>query len=52
MVGVTEGFRWALLGRAAPDPVVMVESVVVLLVVLIAGMVYFRRMERQFADIL
>ena len=52
IVGVTEGFRWALLGRAAPDPVVMVESVVVLLVVLIAGMVYFRRMERQFADIL
>jgi lipopolysaccharide transport system permease protein len=52
MAGVIEGFRWALLGRAAPDPVVMAESVVVLIVVLIAGTVYFRRAERQFADIL
>lgn len=51
MVGVIEGFRWALLGRTAPDPVVMVESVVVLFAVILAGLVYFRRMERQFADI-
>lgn len=51
MVGVIEGFRWALLGRAAPDPVVMVESVVVLFAVIMVGLVYFRRMERQFADI-
>lgn len=51
MVGVIEGFRWALLGRIAPDPAVMVESVVVLLAVITAGLVYFRRMERQFADI-
>lgn len=52
MAGVIEGFRWALLGRTAPDPVVMAESIVVLFVVLIAGTVYFRKMERQFADIL
>lgn len=52
MAGVIEGFRWALLGRTAPDPVVMAGSVVVLFVVLIAGMVYFRRVERQFADII
>jgi len=52
MAGVIEGFRWALLGRAAPDPVVMAESVVVLFVALIAGMVYFRQMERQFADLI
>lgn len=51
MVGVIEGFRWALLGRAAPDPVVMVESVVVLFAVIMVGLVYFRQMERQFADI-
>jgi lipopolysaccharide transport system permease protein len=51
MVGVIEGFRWALLGQTAPDPMVMVESVVVLLAVIMAGLVYFRRMERQFADI-
>jgi lipopolysaccharide transport system permease protein len=52
MAGVIEGFRWALLGQTAPDPVVIAESVVVLLVVLFAGMVYFRRMERQFADVI
>ncbi len=52
MAGVIEGFRWALLGQTAPDPVVMAESIVILLIVLIAGMVYFRQMERQFADIL
>ncbi len=51
MVGVIEGFRWALLGQTAPDPVVMVESAVVLFVVIVGGLVYFRRMERQFADI-
>lgn len=52
MAGVIEGFRWALLGRTAPDPVVMAESVIVLLLVVISGLVYFRRMERQFADII
>jgi lipopolysaccharide transport system permease protein len=52
MAGVIEGFRWALLGRAAPDPIVMVESLVVLVLVIIAGLVYFRQMERQFADII
>jgi lipopolysaccharide transport system permease protein len=51
MVGVIEGFRWALLGRTAPDPLVMVASVVALFAVIMAGLVYFRRMERQFADI-
>ncbi len=52
MAGVIEGFRWALLGRTAPDPVVMAESVIVLLFVVISGLVYFRKMERQFADII
>lgn len=52
MTGVIEGFRWALLGRTSPDPVVMVESIVVLFVVIVAGLVYFRQMERQFADII
>lgn len=51
LVGVIEGFRWALLGQTAPDPVVMVESIVVLFAVIMAGLVYFRRIERQFADI-
>jgi lipopolysaccharide transport system permease protein len=50
MVGVVEGFRWALLGtETAPGPD-MILSVVISLVLLISGMYYFRRMERTFAD--
>lgn len=52
MAGVIEGFRWALLGQTAPDPVVMVESAVMLVVIVMAGAVYFRQMERRFADII
>lgn len=52
MVGVVEGFRWALLGQTSPDPVVMIESIVMLFAVIAAGLVYFRKMERQFADII
>jgi lipopolysaccharide transport system permease protein len=50
MVGVVEGFRWALLGTAdAPDPMIAV-SATISLVIFISGMFYFRRMERTFAD--
>ena len=51
MVGVVEGFRWALLGTStSPGPMVAVSSIVALLM-LITGMFYFRRMERTFADL-
>lgn len=51
MVGVVEGFRWALLGTdTAPGPVIVV-SVVTMLTILIAGLFYFRRMENTFADV-
>ena len=50
MVGVVEGFRWALLGTSTtPGPMVAVSSAVAILM-LISGMFYFRRMERTFAD--
>jgi lipopolysaccharide transport system permease protein len=50
MVGVVEGFRWALLGaNTAPGPIIIVSSIAAL-VVLIGGAFYFRRMERAFAD--
>ena len=52
MVGVIEGFRWALLGQTAPDLVVMGGSCIVFVFVLIVGLIYFRRMERQFADVI
>jgi lipopolysaccharide transport system permease protein len=50
MVGVVEGFRWAMLGtQTAPGPVLAVSSLVAL-ALLVSGMFYFRRMERTFAD--
>jgi len=52
MAGVIEGFRWALLGQAVPDVAIMTVSTLVFLVVLIAGVMYFRQMERQFADVI
>jgi len=51
MVGVVEGFRWALLGTdTAPGPMIAVSAVVALLL-LVSGLFYFRRMEKTFADI-
>ena len=50
MVGVIQGFRWALLGGDAPD-ITMLISIGVVLVLLVGGLYYFRRMEKTFADI-
>jgi lipopolysaccharide transport system permease protein len=51
MVGVVEGFRWALLGtKTAPGPIIAVSSLAAL-VILVTGAFYFRRMEKTFADI-
>lgn len=50
MAGVIEGFRWALLGtRTAPGLMVLV-SACASLTVLVTGALYFRRMEKTFAD--
>ncbi len=50
MVGVVEGFRWALLGtETSPGPMVLVSALVSVLV-LISGAFYFRRMEVTFSD--
>lgn len=55
MTGVVEGFRWALLGDrlgdAAPSSPLFAVSVVIALVALFSGAVFFRRTERGFADI-
>jgi lipopolysaccharide transport system permease protein len=56
MTLVVEGFRWALLGGAAPaaqTPTgILALSLAVLLAVLISGLIFFRRTERTFADII
>ena len=51
MVGVVEGFRWVLLGAATrPGPMILI-SAAVSICILISGLLYFRRMESTFADI-
>jgi len=51
MVGVVEGFRWALLGAdTAPGPMIVVSTMAAL-GILVGGALYFRRMERTFADV-
>jgi len=51
MAGVIEGFRWALLGKESPDFGVMAVSAAAVLVLLVGGIIYFKRMERTFADV-
>lgn len=51
MVGVVEGFRWALLGKGSPPGLMIAVSAVMALLILISGAFYFRRMERTFADV-
>jgi homopolymeric O-antigen transport system permease protein len=53
MAGVIEGFRWALLGpgvASAPGPMLWI-STAVSIILLVTGAFYFRRMERNFADV-
>jgi len=50
MAGVIQGFRWALLGSPAPDELIVI-SVVVVMLLLVSGLYYFRSMERTFADV-
>jgi lipopolysaccharide transport system permease protein len=51
MVGVVEGFRWALLGtNTAPGATIAVSSLAAL-VILVSGAFYFRHMEKTFADV-
>jgi lipopolysaccharide transport system permease protein len=50
MVGVVEGFRWALLSvNQAPGPMIWVSAGVAVALA-VSGAYYFRRMEKTFAD--
>jgi lipopolysaccharide transport system permease protein len=51
MAGVIEGFRFAVLGTNPPGALLAV-SVVIVIIVLISGAFYFRRMEKTFADVI
>jgi lipopolysaccharide transport system permease protein len=52
MVGVVEGFRWALLGTGAATPMLLLVSTLSALALFIIGQLSFRRMERTFADVI
>ncbi|WP_217921337.1 ABC transporter permease [Miltoncostaea oceani] len=52
MVGVIDGFRWALLGTTPAPGTMVALSIVVTTSALIGGLFYFRRMERTFADVI
>jgi lipopolysaccharide transport system permease protein len=51
MVGVVEGFRWALLGTETRPHAVVAISAAVATLILVGGAFYFRRMEKVFADV-
>jgi lipopolysaccharide transport system permease protein len=51
LVGVVEGFRWTLLGTAQPAWSAVLVSTAVVLLLLVGGLYYFRRMEKTFVDV-
>jgi lipopolysaccharide transport system permease protein len=51
MVGVVEGFRWALLGTGKAPGALLIVSAAAVVLLLISGLYYFRRVERTFADV-
>ena len=50
MVGIIEGFRWALVGENDPNMVSLLGSVATIVLLLAGGLVFFKHMERFFAD--
>lgn len=51
MVGVVEGFRWALLGANTAPGLMVLASAVAAVLILVTGAFYFRHMEKIFADV-
>jgi len=50
MAGVVNGFRWATLGTPTGPSSDLILSAAVALLLLVSGLIYFRRMEKTFAD--
>jgi len=49
MAGVIQGFRWAIMGSSPPG-VLFVVAIIMVTILFVSGLYYFRRMERTFAD--
>ncbi len=52
MAGVVQGFRWAMLGVGEAPGLLAAISFGMTILILISGIVFFRRMERSFADVI
>lgn len=53
MVGVIDGFRWAILGgERTLDQTAVLLSIVGVVFLIVTGVWYFRKIERSFADII
>ncbi|MBV9597129.1 MAG: ABC transporter permease, partial [Chloroflexi bacterium] len=52
MTGVIAGFRWALLGSGDAPIGGLAISTLIVVCLLATGLLYFRRMERTFADVI
>ncbi len=52
LVGIIDGFRWSLLATSAPDFVALVISLLTVVVLLVTGLIFFRRQEAAFADVI
>jgi lipopolysaccharide transport system permease protein len=52
MVGVVEGFRWAILGSSTRPDVSLIVSSVIAIIALVTGAFFFRRTEKRFADLI
>jgi lipopolysaccharide transport system permease protein len=51
MTGVVEGFRWAILGKESSVGGMVLVSTIMVVLLLVGGLVYFKHMEDEFADI-
>jgi lipopolysaccharide transport system permease protein len=51
VVGYVEGFRWALLGRGTLSLPMVFSSVIVSCLLFVSGLLFFKRIEREFADV-
>jgi lipopolysaccharide transport system permease protein len=52
MVGVIEGFRWAVFDKGEPNFTALGISAIIIVVLMAGGLIFFRRMERTFADVI
>jgi lipopolysaccharide transport system permease protein len=52
LAGMLEGFRWSVLGTAAPSAASVAYSVVAAVLALAFGLLIFNRMEQEFADVI